>query len=198
MKRHVQRRGRRGFTMIELMLVIVIMLLTTTLAIPAFIKSLRGARLRTSARTVVMMHRHARAMAVLQQKQVAVLYDVQKNEIEIVWLSGSRTTDAQAMFLEERADRVLTAEPEPADAEAVAAPPPNVESEMIRPLEDGIRIVDFKSDREDQSVEGIHWMNYYPNGMCDRYTMKLMDEKERTVEVDVDNLSGRVMVKEAK
>jgi type II secretory pathway pseudopilin PulG len=183
--------------MIELMLVVVIMLLTTTLAIPAFIKSLRGARLRTSARTVVMMHRHARALAVLQQKQVAVLYDVQKNEVEIVWLSGNRTTDAQAMFLEERADRVLTAEPE-AEKPAAEAPPPTVESEMIRPLEDGIRIVDFKSDREDQALEGIHWMNYYPNGMCDRYTMKLMDEKDRTVEVDVDNMSGRVVVKEAK
>ena len=60
------------------------MLLASAIAVPSFVRSYRGAKLRTSARAVVMSHRYARGTAVLKQVEVAVLYDAKKNTIEIV------------------------------------------------------------------------------------------------------------------
>ncbi len=79
---HQEIRGRRrgrlkkgAFTLIELLMVVVIILLATTMAIPSFVRSYKGAKLRSSVRTIVMASRYARSVAVLQQKQTAILFD---------------------------------------------------------------------------------------------------------------------------
>ncbi len=72
----------------------------------------------------------------------------------------------------------------------------SVESDLARRLENQIRIADFDSERVGQEVDGIYWVNYFPNGMCDDFSMQLVDEKGRYVEVDVDPYSGRITLEE--
>ena len=185
--------------MIELMLVVVIIMIATVIATPSFIQSYRGAKLRTSARTVVMLHRHARSMAVLGQKQIAVLFDAKKNEVEVVSVSAPSDTDAHNLFLDERSQRTVASvdeeaeslEKKPQDEEAT---PASVSSQMIRPLAEGVRITSFESEKSGQVVDELYWINYYPNGMCDKYSLALVDAYGKSAEVAVDNLSGRVSV----
>ena len=125
MKCRPDRTTRSGFSMIELLLVVVIIMLMATMAVPSFVKSFRGARLRTSARTVVMIHRHARSTAVLQQKHVAVLFDEEQNQLEVVTLSGGGNANARDGFLEDRGAGVGESEG-----------PASVESGTTRSLED--------------------------------------------------------------
>ena len=181
---------RRGFTLLEVLLVVAIILIAAGLAIPSFIRSYRGAKLRTSARAVVMSHRYARAMAVLKQTDVAILYDAKKGSIEIISVGGAKQDD-RAKFLEARDNLTGVAA---ADQQAAPAPAGPVVSELVRLLADGVSIVSFESDQAKQEKDGIYWVRYFKNGMCDKYTLRLKDEFDKSTEITVDPLSGKAKV----
>jgi len=184
--------GRSGFTLIELLMVIVISLLASALAIPSFIRSYRGAKLRTSARAVVMSHRYARSMAVLKQVNAAILYDSKKGEIEIVTVSSSKSKDRD-MFLDARGERTGV---KSVDEKTEETAPAGVNSEMIRDLADDVVIDDFEMrDKSIQEDDGIYWVNYFRNGMCDKYTIRLRDKYHKTATIKIDGLSGKAKVK---
>jgi type II secretion system protein H len=192
------RAGNRksGFTLIELMLVVVIMMLAAALAVPSFIRSYRGAKLRTSARAVVMSHRYARAMAVLKQIDVAVLYDAKKNTIEVVSVtdaSAARNHDQVSEARAQQAEAVAKANPDDGTKPA-AQTAGGVLSELTRPLAEGVHISNFESDRVEQEKDGIYWVKYYRNGMCDPYSIELQDEYHKSATVTVDPLSGKAKV----
>ncbi|OQW96936.1 MAG: hypothetical protein BWK77_03150 [Verrucomicrobia bacterium A1] len=171
------------------MLVVVITLLASALALPSFVRSMRGAKLRASTRSVLMCHRYARSMAVLQQTSVAALFDTAKGDIEIV--SVKSATDDREKFLDERGNRTGV---EAVDKPVAEPAETGVESELIRPLEEGVRISSFESEKVEQQRDGIYWVNYYPNGMCDPYTVTIEDEYHKAVRIKVDPLSGKAVV----
>ncbi len=186
-------RSRSAFTMIELLLVVAIILIASAIAMPSFIRSYRGAKLRTSARTVVMIHRHARSMAVLGQQHIALLFDKKKGEIEVVSIQSASQPDARSLFMDERAQRA-TALPSDAPPAAEPAAAASVSSKLIRPLEAEVQISAFTSEKSVQEHDGIHWVNYSPNGMSDKYALTLTDAHGKSAEIKVDPLSGRVSV----
>ena len=183
------------FTLIELLLVVVIMMLAAAMAVPSFVRSYRGAKLRTSARAVVMSHRYARGMAVLKQVEVAVLYDVKKNTIEIVSVTDAAAARDHDQVSEERAQQAeAAAKATPGDGTPAAQPAGGVLSELVRPLADGVQIAHFESEKVEQEKDGIYWVNYYRNGMCDPYSIELRDEYNKSATVTVDPLSGKAKV----
>ena len=184
----------RGFSLLELMLVVVIILLASVVAIPSFVKSHKGAKLRSSARTVVMASRFARSTAVLQQKQTAILFDLVKHDIEIVSISESPGADDRSMFLEARQERTGSDDVEDADSGAGASPSGGVVSEMIRSMAEDVTIAGFESEAAAEAIDGIHWVNYFRNGMCDDFRVRLVDDRGKSAEIKVDALSGKVAV----
>lgn len=185
-----------GFTLIELLLVVIIMMLAAAMAVPSFIRSYRGAKLRTSARAVVMSHRFARSTAVLKQVQVAVLYDVQKNTIEVVSVADASAARNHDQVYEERARQAeAAAKADPNDGTQPAATPAGgVMQELVRPIAEGVKIASFESDKVEQEKDGIYWVNYYRNGMCDPYSLRLSDEYKKSATITVDPLSGKAKV----
>lgn len=170
------------------MLVVFVTLLVSTVAVPSFLRSARGARLRASARTVVMAHRYARSFSVLRQKPTALLFDTEKQSVELVSVGLRGGLDERSRFLEDRAQAALQEPEQPMQGV--------VESEMVRELQPGVRIASFRSDKEGQVHEGIYWVNYYPNGMCDAYELDLADEKNNRLSIEVAAHSGRVRVRD--
>ena len=195
-QRGARGRGLSGFTLIEMMLIVVIMLLASALAIPSFVRSYRGAKLRTAARTVVMVHRHARSMAVLGQKEVGVLFDVAQQHLEVVSIGTETSAGDKSKFLEQSADRAadsaIQAGKEPDEEEPKAQPA--VVSELTRKLPDGVKIDSFESEKVEQEVDGIYWVTYHPNGMSDPYTVRLVDDNQKAAVVEVDPISGKAKV----
>jgi prepilin-type N-terminal cleavage/methylation domain-containing protein len=168
------RTGRAGFTLIEIVLVVVIIGIAAAVAVPAFAKSFRGAKLRASTRLALGMHRNAQTKAVLGQRYVAILFDEVKGTLELV--DQGQTGQKKDAFFEDVGG-------------GSEAPVP--QSMLVRKLEEGVKIVSFEGGKE---VDGIYYVRYYPNGMCDAFELELGDDENRSARIKVDAVTGKAKV----
>ena len=173
---------RAGFTLVEILLVVVIVGISSAVAFPLFAKSFRGARLRLSGRTVVMMHRNAQARAVLGSCYAALFFDDRKNTIELFTQADS-AAEKDAFF-----DTLGGA---PSSAPSSSAPAATPQTQLLRPLEDTVRIDSFSGGDD---IDGIHVVQYYPSGMCQKWSLVLADDENRRLSIEVDPVTGKATV----
>ena len=188
----MKRRNRQaGFTLVEILMVLVIVGIAAAVAVPSFARSFRGARVRNSTRTILMAHRHAQAKAVLGQRHVAILFDARKHTVEVVeqGQSGAKKDAFFGTVGGAPAGGVMgamvsggAAPPEP------EAPPASV---LARKLEEGVRILAFRGGSE---IDEIHYVSYFPNGTSQPYEIRIGDDENRSVRIAVDAVTGRPKV----
>ena len=175
-------RPSAGFTLVEIILVVVIIGIASAVAVPTFANSFKGAKLRSSVRTVLSMHRQAQSKAVLGQQYVSLLFDLRKGTVEMV--EQSRTDEMKDAFFE-------TLDAAAPAADSGAAPSGGVSSAVVRKLEDSVAFTAFSGGRD---IDDIHYVTYYPNGMCDGWTVHLADGDSRKKSVRIDPVTSKAKV----
>jgi hypothetical protein len=135
-------------------------------------------------RTLVMTSRYARGVSVLQQKHTALLFDTVKNSVELVTISSSLSADQRSAFLDQRGDAGGDGAP---GGESVG-------SELVRALADGVKMTEVSVGGEDREIDGIYWVNFFPNGMCDKFSIRLVDDDHKAANLSVNPLSGAAKV----
>ncbi len=81
-----------GFTMVELVVVLVLFGVMLSLTIPAFSKSVRGLKVKTAVRKVVSILRYARSESVFKQTPLLVNFDLDNN---FFWIEGEPVEDRE-------------------------------------------------------------------------------------------------------
>ena len=184
-----KRRERgQGFTLIEVLLVAAILCVMAAVTVPTFVRSMRGNRLRTAARTVVMAGRYARSMAVLKQQEMAVTFDMGQANISVhpVALPVRRGEyEPEAEGAKEQDDsRVLEEEP-------ILAPAPATGGVELSRRLDKVRIESVElQEGASERGDGRHSVVYRSNGMCTPYVVKIADEQGATITIHVDAFSS--------
>ena len=77
-----------GFTLLELLVVLVILGLTVTLAVPMFARAMPGVEARAAARDAAAMLRAAHSLAIAGNREVTVAVDLDRRTVE---LAGARS-----------------------------------------------------------------------------------------------------------
>ncbi len=85
-KRLPQKKAvsKSGFTLVELLLVMVVIGIAVGITMPYFVHSIRGNRLRVAGRTMLTVTRYARSMAVLKQAGIDLTFDLDTGKIDLV------------------------------------------------------------------------------------------------------------------
>jgi prepilin-type N-terminal cleavage/methylation domain-containing protein len=85
---HFRRRRRRGFTLIELMLVTLLVLILAGLSTPLFKKTLSDLSARNASLSICKLINYAQEMAVLERKNYRIAFDLKKGRYQLLELSG--------------------------------------------------------------------------------------------------------------
>jgi len=84
------KRPSRGFTVTELMVVMLIMTMLAGIAVPRFVGSLREERLRTASRIVATMVLLARGRAASEARLTELQFDYDRGTIDVVRLGDAQ------------------------------------------------------------------------------------------------------------
>ena len=184
--------GKRAFTLIEMLLVIIIIGIISAIAAPQFAKSMRGNRLRSAARSVVGAGRYARSMAVIHQRPMVITFDLESSTLVV----EQETHSKQPVVEEEGEDVEVSALDESFDLkderQAVAT---DAADSLERKL-DNVSISYIQIDGEDSRDDGIARVVYESNGRCIPYEVRLVDADERALIIKVDALASAITVGE--
>jgi len=74
-----RRRLERGFTLMEMMIVVVVIGLISAMAVPSFLSYMPKLKVKTTARDIVSQLRLARSKSVSERRPYGVQFDVAKN-----------------------------------------------------------------------------------------------------------------------
>lgn len=181
--------GRFGFTLVEMLLVIVIIAVVTAVSVPSFVKSMRGNRRRTAARTVIAAGRYARSMAVLHQRSMALTFDLEAGSLTVAGEmppSKSGTEDVAEGAGKEASPMneplVSASDERPAAAAGVA--------DTLTRVLDQITIDYVEPADAGRCLEGSCSVVYQSNGRCTPYEIRLVDDTGVGMVISVDALAS--------
>ena len=187
---------RHAYTLIELLLVLTIMLIAAGMAIPMFVHSLEGTRLRSAAKSVATTHRYARGMAVLNQAEVAVVFDTETSTIRVLRIDRPPSTPANpedpfaSGALQDRG--FLSSMKEEKQPQDESAPAYSTESLLERRLDPRISIQNVTGVPAPQQYKKQFWVVYQPNGMTESYAVLLAEDRGDQTSVKIEGITGQV------
>lgn len=182
---------KSGFTLIEIIMVMVIFLVITGISVPYFAGTYRGVQLRAAARTVNRMARYARSMAIMREKTMTVVLNHETMEIYLGGAPTVNTNAADGELDQEVLDRLGYTDGDSGSGDM------NIEKEVHRYLPEGLEVADFEQAEidEDETYEDRYLIHYYPNGQSDWFTLELKDQRGMGVKLENDPISGKISSK---
>lgn len=185
----VRDRGfsiRRAFTLVEVLMVLAIMGIMTLVTMPYFVKSIRGNRLRVSTNTIVQAGRYARSMALLGQRDMLLILDINQPAVRV---EPRYTNPAAAPAAAPTDDAAAEAAERDAMAGTNEAPVRFSSGlSVARPL-DAVSIEYVEVAHGDRETTGTVTIVYRSNGRCTPYVVRLVDEFGSATLTRVDALS---------
>jgi general secretion pathway protein H len=164
--------SRRGFTLFELLVVLVVISLMSAMVIPRLSGHLSNLELKTAAKRVAAVMRYARNKAATEKVMVSSEMEIDGRQLSIYAL-----TDLKALY---------TSKEEDSEDEERSA-------DQIYVLPEGIR---FSPSQDNDSPVNDQKMTilFFPNGSCSGGAVTLVNENEKSFDLTIDPITGKVTI----
>ena len=183
-------KSHRAFTLIELLLVLAIIGVIAAVTVPNIARSMRGSRRRTASRIVVMAGRYARSMAILQQKDVTLSFNVENASVSVALAGNKQPKDTKEDEKDnEESDVSALGLYEETSLDSDEPDTPALSSAGLPPIErklEHISIVSVEVDGEGEQENGDYAITYFSNGRCYPYNVELADGDGGIISIEVD------------
>jgi type II secretion system protein H len=178
--RHPSTVGRRGFTLIELIVVIIIMAVLSAVAVPSYMKLYARSKFDGSVQEIMSVCRWARDMAVETGLETIVRFDPQTETFIAAANQPEVLADMPTVMLEQREQQ-----------EQNAAPPPRIHA-----LSEDLSIVDFQSYRPELSfasgsAESATVIRFRHDGSCDGGRFAIASDSGYRAIVEIAAATGK-------
>jgi len=181
--------GRAGFTLIEIILVVLIVAALSGITLPYFAGSFRGTQLRSASRTIDRMAKYSRSMAIMREQTLTLALNPQTMEVFVGSESASSTNQADGELDQAVLKRLGYIEG--TDSYGSDA---GLEKEIHRFLPDTLSVRDFSKESVDDEDEfsDLYMVRFFPNGQCEWFKLVLEDSKGDGVLLEIDPISGKL------
>lgn len=200
-----KRRTEQGFTLIEIMLVLSLIAILSTVTMPSFRGFAASSRLKSSARAIRDMLNFARDMAITERAGHLVVFDLDRNRY---WLASRDTydaTDPLSSSITDRSSTVVQAEiqnPEEQPPSTTTAQTPTVtRTSMIlgvpQTLNQNIvlsRMITNHNVQSEQVDTGVDYVYFSPTASAEDTILYLQDRRGKTISITVERATGRVSI----
>jgi type IV fimbrial biogenesis protein FimT len=158
-----------GFTLVELMVVMVILVIVMSVAAPSFVQLHREASIRSASRIVLATLNYARNIAASRAVQTRVYFDTEEKTF---WIESLQTDEeGRAEFAPERTSL-------------------GQGNRLVRQIQLAVQT-------ENDDDKGIY-VTFYPDGHADACRVDLKDDYGRQKSIAVETMTGRVGMVEPK
>ena len=180
------RRGRRrpgGFTLTELIVVMVIMVIAASVIMPTFMRQLEYARLSSAARRLLSCARYARSQAVIRNVPYRLNIDEEGRRYWITCYDADRAELGEEPFRTDTSTLGLVEElPEDVTFEQVVIGDERREGE--------------ESAAEQVNPDGSIFVEYRPDGTSDGMQVLLKNAEDERLAIRADAVTGRAEIAE--
>jgi len=185
---------RRGFTLIELMVVLTILVLLAGLVAPSFTRQYHEAKLRSTVRDLVALMQYARSQAVVEGTTYRLNIDRDGGRVWVTYYeteSEDTSRETEPQFVEDEtilgASRTLP--------DGVTIREVQLGDEALAQLSDeALEQINALSNRLNE--EGTPFIAFAPSGTTDGARILLENEYEDRLAVTLDAITGRTEVLE--
>lgn len=176
-----------GFSLMEIMIVLSIIAVLSTVSMPAMRGFAASRRLKSSAQSIADTFSYARDMAITERTTHLVVFDVDNNRY---WLASSETFDVQNPLAS--AGRVAAATATP-DGQPVVSRTGGVMG-IAKPLNEGVTIATFATTNNGviQNVTtGVDYVYFTPTATSVNTVVYLRNVREQVIAINVEASTGR-------
>jgi len=194
-----------GFTLIEISIVIFIILLMTSAAVPWMRTFAESSRLRTAARGIRSLLEFARSSSITQRTEYVIMFDSANGEY---WLSlqellentsGGEVIDASRTALTESLESLNNLDDSDDSNDQSVAGQYSRTGGILgipRQFSNGIEIVRIISPRESSGNEELSYVTFYPDGTAEDFEVYLQGGSGRTFLISITESTGRTKIQE--
>ena len=174
-----------AFTLIEIMIVVAIMGVVLTMGVPIVYKAWHKAPMSKAVSDIVEVCSHARALAIMQGKQVDVVFHPKEGRLEVgspVVITASQSGAQGSASIPQQAPPTSTAAVSGAGLSAQL-------SEKVL-----IELMDINKLPHEFRDDDVAHVRFFPNGTSDELTLVLVSDQNERREITLEVTTGLASV----
>ena len=174
-----------GFTLLEIMIVVGIMGVVMTMGVPMVYKAWHKAPMTKAVSDIVEVCSHARALAILQGRQVNVVFHPREGRLEV----GASAPVAPA---QSTTPGTVPAPVTPAPVNPAPISPVPSGAGLSAKLPDKvlIELMDINKLPHEFRDDDVANVRFFPNGTCDELTLVLVGDQNERREITLEVTTG--------
>ncbi len=196
--RRTSSNNEEGFSLMEIMVVLAIIAVLSSISMPAMRGFAASRRLNTSARAIVDTLSFARDMAITEQTTHLVIFDVDNNRY---WLASSETFDAQnpSASVGQASNTAAASTTAAANGQQVTISRTGGVMGIPHPLNQGISIASIVTSHNgitQQIISGVDYVYFSPTAASEDTIVYLTNANDKVVAISVEGATGRSRVEQ--
>lgn len=189
----------KGFTLIEVMIVLALIAILSSIAMPSLRGFAASTRLKSTARAIQDILNFARDMAITERAAYLVVFDLSSNRY---WLASNETFNPAdpSTPVKTNPSSVQSALPSTADQATTVLQPsiPSRTNAVLgiaqKPGHD-VRLARLITNHNFQTVEidtGVDYIYFSPTGSSEDSVLYIQDQRGQAMSIVVENATGRI------